>query len=378
MTLKKKQLIYKLNIFTNRNLSVASTESTESTATSQVTILTPPVKYTYKQLDAKTVVALRALARDHQPRIPLNSATTKKAIISIILDYYAQESGAASTNVITVEPPSMVHGFPVSTNSRGFINVTPWFANETRSAQALNRALTNDKFNHKVECYCADYGVEKSDVLNKVGGQLFLPRTLAVLLAIDLNPRFGLYLADFFLEGRPSKIEKHYISELQKMGVRLLDAGLSARFNVGWPDMDTPFGIYWLVVGDLVKVGCVGLKANSDKHTLNRRLATHRSTYCSLVLVNVIVFNDSDSVQIFDKFQKLALQQYSVGQEEYLEQYKQTPEFISKILLHCFSLFEDSNVCHMCDELLISSYNAEAKCGAQELPKPAKSGDEVI
>jgi len=223
-------LIYKLKTFTNRNLSVASTEIA---ATSQVTIFTPPVKYTYKQLDAKTVVVLRALARDHKPRIPLNSARTKKAIISIILDYFAQEAGAASTNVINVEPPSMVHGFPVSTNSLGCINVTPWFQNDPRSAQALNRALTNERFNQKVECYCADYGVEKSNVLNKVGGQLFLPRTLAVLLAIDLNPRFGFYLADFFLDGRPSKIEKHYIAELQKMGKRLLDAGLSARFNVG-------------------------------------------------------------------------------------------------------------------------------------------------
>ena len=90
------------------------------------------------------------------------------------------------------------------------------------------------------------------------------------------------------------------------------------------------------------------------------RLATHRSTYAPLVLLNAIIFKDAESVIIFDKFQKLALKSFSIGREHNLEQYQKTPEFISEKLLHIFDSFKETGLCHMCDQVKIKAFNAEA------------------
>ena len=43
-----------------------------------------------------------------------------------------------------------------------------------------------------------------------------------------------------------------------------------------------------------------------------------------------------------------------------VKQYQKTPEFISEKLLHIFDSFKETGLCHMCDQVKIKAFNAEA------------------
>ena len=240
MTLKKKQLINKLKNFTIRPLSTSNNQILSTNVTRQV-------HYTRGQLAKMKVRELKALAESHEPPISLRGLRLKPAIVGRIADFFLHESGAGISDynrIIDMQPLPKFGKFEIVTNPQGYIDVKPWFKDKLQSKQSLDRALRYKKFNQKLVCYCDDNKLDKSLMLTEINGQLFLPKTLAVLLAGDLCARFGIYIAQFFLESLPSEMEKLFMIEMVEMGGKLRDAGLTARFNTGWPDFNAAFAIY--------------------------------------------------------------------------------------------------------------------------------------
>jgi hypothetical protein len=103
-----------------------------------------------------------------------------------------------------------------------------------RSAQALDRALGKKNFNAKVEYYCSEEKISKTALLTENNlGQLFLPPTLAVLLAGEVCPMFGVHIGRFYVETRPQVIAEAYAEKLTDKERLIRTAGLTALLNVG-------------------------------------------------------------------------------------------------------------------------------------------------
>jgi len=251
--------------------------------------------YTWEDLNSQTVASLRQLARNDQ--IKLSGAKKKSDIVNVMLVHYLAVK--SSDSEITLPKT-----FAIVTDDASNINVSVWFKGNSR---ALERCLGLKRFKRLLDEYCKRNQKQPSEVLiyEGIDNDVYLPPVLAIFVASYLSPQLHYDILQYYLYCRLDDIESVHRAETDylKQQLAVAELGLKLDRGLSWVSFEAPFAYYWFLIDTTVKAGSVGTNSDlkdSNKESLNMRLASHRSTHAKLVLLGVLKFRNSSSITTFE------------------------------------------------------------------------------